>query len=485
MQPQTLDTLKALTSGRRPLRIACFGYAESGAGSVADAGMETLAGLLDRGHEIDFFNKRSFVYPTRLIDHPRFRYVDTPNRRAEALCQKVNGRGGQVTQFVLGAINHATFARGIISAMRREHAARRYDLQVALGEWAFGKIGGIPSVSWVQGPPETDSCSVIERAAEVRRLCGNGQWLKLRAFTLYRRYLALPRFSASDVVVCGSRWSMRRLATYGVGESATRALPYPIDLGQFTPQGKVIRPGQQPRTMLWLGRTVPRKRLDLFLGALRVLIGRGVDVRGKVIGGFGWAAGYRQLIEQFEHPDRLEYVPGVARALAPQLLREADVVVQPSEDENFGSTVAEAMACGTPVVVGPTNGTGDYVGTAGRIFDRYDAESVADAIAGVFDDLSRDADGMMARAARAQAERAFAVETVINGFERVMQEAIGAATGAATRWATGAPTGAASSASSDSPDAGEHSTRPSRVGGRPAVDGDTIGEGLKVGGGAA
>ena len=35
--------------------------------------------------------------------------------------------------------------------------------------------------------------------------------------------------------------------------------------------------------------------------------------------------------------------------------------IQPSDEENFGSSVAEAQACGLPVIVGRTNGNADYL----------------------------------------------------------------------------------------------------------------------------
>ena len=37
------------------------------------------------------------------------------------------------------------------------------------------------------------------------------------------------------------------------------------------------------------------------------------------------------------------------------------MLAQPSDEENFGSSVAEAQACGLPVIVGATNGNADYL----------------------------------------------------------------------------------------------------------------------------
>jgi len=50
---RSLMTLPA-TETRKPLRIACFAYAEKKAGSISSANFLMLRAMLDRGHEIDF-----------------------------------------------------------------------------------------------------------------------------------------------------------------------------------------------------------------------------------------------------------------------------------------------------------------------------------------------------------------------------------------------------------------------------------------------
>ena len=77
----------------------------------------------------------------------------------------------------------------------------------------------------------------------------------------------------------------------------------------------------------------------------------------------------------------MTYVDAVPQAEILERLCEADVVVQPSEHEEFGSAIAEALACGIPVVTGPTNGTSEYTPTTGSVtFDRYEPHSLAHAI---------------------------------------------------------------------------------------------------------
>jgi glycosyltransferase involved in cell wall biosynthesis len=67
------------------------------------------------------------------------------------------------------------------------------------------------------------------------------------------------------------------------------------------------------------------------------------------------------MIESFPFGDRLTWKRAVSRQEVPSLLNAHDVLVQPSDEEDFGSSVAEAQACGLPVIVGRTNGNADYL----------------------------------------------------------------------------------------------------------------------------
>ena len=139
-------------------------------------------------------------------------------------------------------------------------------------------------------------------------------------------------------------------------------------------------------------------------------------MRLTIVGSFPFADGFRQLLDAFPFPDRLTYVPRMSRDDVRALLRRTAVLVQPSEDEDFGSSVAESLACGTPVVVGPTNGTGEYVDEGGVHFERYDAGSVAAAITEALDRLAEDPAEMRAQARRV-AERHFNTQAVVDALE--------------------------------------------------------------------
>jgi glycosyltransferase involved in cell wall biosynthesis len=74
------------------------------------------------------------------------------------------------------------------------------------------------------------------------------------------------------------------------------------------------------------------------------------------------------------------------RSDIPELMKAADIYVQPSLYEGFGLAVAEAMAAGLPVIISDVPGVREVVGDAGMAFPAGDVTSLAAAINAVLDD---------------------------------------------------------------------------------------------------
>jgi glycosyltransferase involved in cell wall biosynthesis len=346
-------------------------------GSAASMGFEVLKELLRRRHEVDFFSKRTYVYPEPLIGRPGFAYKDCDQPHLDSLI----GRLGTTRLHRLAmSAGNATYMRRVIRTMVRLHEDRPYDAELFLGQWAYGRVPRLPVLSWVQGAPGSDARSVKRHGPAIRRLCGWEEYAKLLAYSRYREsYFGRAPVEHTDASICGSCVSREILVNkFGLPPGSVHALPYPLDLERF-------RPAHAPDMsatpeLLWVGRIVPRKRLDLFLDAGAHLLRSGVSVTLTVVGGFPFAQGYRELVAGFPFPDRLTYLPHLSRDDVRGRMQRAAVLVAPSEEEDFGSSVAEALACGTPVVVGPSNGTREYIGAGGECFSAYSAASVAGAI---------------------------------------------------------------------------------------------------------
>jgi glycosyltransferase involved in cell wall biosynthesis len=344
------------------MKIACTGYVSTNTGSVAAANALLLRALVDRGAEVDFFSKPSFVDPRPAVgERHGFRFVPTVNHISDRFRRRVQ------RVLLLGAIaariDTTNYNRLLVRRIREEHQRRSYDLCLWMGDYAFGSVPGLPTVSFVQGPPGTDARSVLKRRDEVKRLSGGWQSLKWSTLARLRlSRLGLPAFDHTDHFIVGSEQSRRTLSElYGIDPLRLSVMPYPIDLNLFSPGPRTLLSDSGTLRVLSLGRIVPRKRLDLLLQGAAIAVARGVDVRLTVIGRVGFVPGYDRLINSFQFPDRLEWYQSVPRAEIPELIRRHDVVAQPSDEENFGSSVAEAQACGLPVIVGVTNGNADYL----------------------------------------------------------------------------------------------------------------------------
>jgi glycosyltransferase involved in cell wall biosynthesis len=358
------------------MKLAVSGFVSEQAGSVASANALLMRELLTRGHKIHFFSKASFVDPRPAVGNsPGFRFFDVPNAGPDRLRQRL--RRVPVAGFLAGRIDASTYNRSLVREMTRNHAVERYDLCFWMGDYARARTPDLPTVCFVQGAPGTDARSVLRQGAEVKRLAGPATALKWQIMARIRlSRWGLPPFKNADRFIVGSSQSKRTLhSLYGIANERISSLPYPIDLELFrleTPErsAETVKAqswaanGDKAHAGLhicWLGRIVPRKRLDLFLGSAALAIREGIELRLTIVGGVGFIRGYEKMIEAFPFRDRLTWKKSVPRQEVPTLLRAHDVLVQPSDEEDFGSSVAEAQACGLPVIVGRTNGNADYL----------------------------------------------------------------------------------------------------------------------------
>jgi glycosyltransferase involved in cell wall biosynthesis len=132
--------------------------------------------------------------------------------------------------------------------------------------------------------------------------------------------------------------------------------------------------------ILFTGTLEPRKNIPGLLRAFGKLLASGdVDADLVIAGKLGWLSGeITAAIARSTFPERIRWLGYVADEALPALYRHASCFVYPSFAEGYGLPVAEAMACGTPVITSASSGMAEIGDGAAMMIDpRSDAELTA------------------------------------------------------------------------------------------------------------
>jgi glycosyltransferase involved in cell wall biosynthesis len=181
-----------------------------------------------------------------------------------------------------------------------------------------------------------------------------------------------------DYVLSPSSYVTRSFLDRGYKSEQVLQNVYPVDLSLFQPDPGP-RPKNRPLTVINTGGLSLRKGTPYLLEAFRIIL-RSVpnarllltnQVRDDVK---GILARYNDL--------PIEWAPGLPHPELAKRLRSADIFVFPSIEDGFAVTVAEALACGLPVVLTPNTGSRDFVqpGVNGEIVPIRDPAAVAEAV---------------------------------------------------------------------------------------------------------
>ncbi|MEW5985292.1 MAG: glycosyltransferase family 1 protein [Chloroflexota bacterium] len=145
------------------------------------------------------------------------------------------------------------------------------------------------------------------------------------------------------------------------------------------------RQGLNEPFILHVGTLQPRKNIPLLLEALAQM-GR-PGLRLVLVGGKGWL--YDDIFQRVERlglSGRVHWAGYVADEELPLWYNAAAVLVFPSAYEGFGMPVAQAMACGAPVVAADVSAIPEAAGEAALLFPPQDVEALAGQMAAVLDD---------------------------------------------------------------------------------------------------
>jgi len=410
-----------MNSSIRHIRIACYALIAKDSGSIASANYLIIKDLLNNGYEIDFYALKGFQNVDDFLSYQNFHYIPISLKSIQSVWDNLEKlpKNGGILYTLWSKISTAIYFNLLKKIAQENHNGNPYDMVLVLGLPNFFELNGVHKISWLQGTLDTEIAIIDKLKDQIISLSGLTEYIKLKLFYMLRSFTYTKVANSSDLFIGGSQWTKVSLELSGLKN--VHALPYPIDIELFKPQELMPKRTDDQIRFLWLGRIVPRKRLDLLLDAIALLISENQNVHLTIIGSFAYANGYSQLLDRFKYPERITYAPGINRLDVPNLMSSIDVLVQTSEAEDFGSSVAEALCCGVPVIVGTTNGTKDYIGSSSWVFAEYTVQSLKKTMEVAIESIKTHKEEI-SRNCRLVAEQEFSTHKVISKFEELYRQ---------------------------------------------------------------
>lgn len=220
---------------------------------------------------------------------------------------------------------------------------------------------------------------------------------KARLFPIYKR-LMVEIGSRADAIITDSKASRKDVISHlriPAGSQETVRAIYCGVSPQFTPPGdghRTVKPSAQPdtgkRTILYVGRLDPYKNVSTLIKAffsatklcpfpLELVIAGSLDSRYPETS---------RLTSELGIEKQVRWTGYISDTQLVETYRNADLLVHPSRYEGFGLQIAEAMACGVPVICSNAGSIPEVAGDAAILLDPGDTDGFAGKIRQVLTD---------------------------------------------------------------------------------------------------
>lgn len=192
----------------------------------------------------------------------------------------------------------------------------------------------------------------------------------------------MDEYSEADYITVPSTFALESFVDQGVSPKKLRMLAYGVDVQRFKPSAS---PDQDSFDILFAGSMGLRKGVPYLLKAFQELSHPKKSL--TFAGGFSTA-----FVERMKHiglwSEKIKLLGHIPQDRLATTMSKSHVMVLPSIEDGFGLVIAQAMACGCPVIATHNTGARDLYehGRHGFVIPPADTESLTATLQKLADD---------------------------------------------------------------------------------------------------
>ena len=154
----------------------------------------------------------------------------------------------------------------------------------------------------------------------------------------------VSKLSENNIAVSG--WTKRKMEALGIKSENICIIPNGIDLEQI----QKIKPSDEKSDIVFAGRLIKEKNVDLMLRAVSIIKSSDPNIRCIIMGDGPEREKLMRLREDLGLKDNISFAGFVEYEELIGNIKASRVLALPSKREGFGIVVIESFACGKPVV---------------------------------------------------------------------------------------------------------------------------------------
>lgn len=180
-------------------------------------------------------------------------------------------------------------------------------------------------------------------------------------------------WSRAKYVVANSD-DLKKLALKTTPNLDIKVIPNGVDTDFYKPDKRI----KKEKTILFVGRLIPRKRVDILISAFAKLPENlSKDWKVWVVGDGPERTNLKYLARKLRIEKKVRFFGHLDKNKLRKIYQKASVYVLASKNEGMSNTVLEAMACGLPVLVTDTGDASKFLKSKYQLFSKqYDLVSL-------------------------------------------------------------------------------------------------------------